>query len=407
MREFFNSGDDAALKGVSQKNALIKRGIVACMAARGGFTLADLAQELHVSIPTVTKLVGELVVEGIVADEGKVETAGGRRPNMFGLADSSVCFVGVDVGRDNMRFVVTDLKNNVMASAVDAEFVLADTASGREDICRRINGFIDGCGVSRDKLLGIGVCMAGRVNPQTGRSYMYFASAEEPFADVVAQATGLKVLLENDTRARCYAEYCAGIGQRVEDMLYLHLGRGVAIGIITGGRLYYGKSGFAGEFGHAPFFDNEIICACGKKGCLETEVSGAAVERKFAESVAGGANTVLKGRMAEGLPVRIDDIIEAARHDDTLSIELIGEAGTKIGRSVAFLINIFNPELVIIGGSMSHAGDYLMLPLKAATNKYSLGLVYNDTEFRVSHMGDDAGALGAAMLIRNEIIGLR
>ena len=85
---------------------------------------------------------------------------------------------------------------------------------------------------------------------------------------------------------------------------------------------------------------------------------------------------------------------------------MIEEAGEKIGKSIAFLINIFNPELVIIGGNMAYAGDYLMLPLKAATNKYSLNLVYKDTKFRLSQMGGDAGALGAAMLIRNQIIGL-
>mgnify|MGYP003623716151 FL=1 len=99
-------------------------------------------------------------------------------------------------------------------------------------------------------------------------------------------------------------------------------------------------------------------------------------------------------------------MINAAKNDDNLSIELIEEAGEKIGKSIAFLINIFNPELVIIGGNMSYAGDYLMLPLKSATNKYSLNLVYKDTKFRLSGMGWDAGAQGAAMLIRNQVIGL-
>ena len=115
-----------------------------------------------------------------------------------------------------------------------------------------------------------------------------------------------------------------------------------------------------------------------------------------------GVNTILRERYDSGGTIRIDDIIEAAKNDDNLSIELIEEAGEKIGKSIAFLINIFNPELVIIGGNMAYAGDYLMLPLKSATNN----LVYKDTKFRLSHMGGDAGALGAAMLIRNQVIGL-
>jgi predicted NBD/HSP70 family sugar kinase len=119
-----------------------------------------------------------------------------------------------------------------------------------------------------------------------------------------------------------------------------------------------------------------------------------------------GVNTILRDKWASGENIHIDDIISAAKNDDNLSIELIEEAGEKIGKSIAFLINIFNPELVIIGGNMAQAGDYLMLPLKSATNKYSMNLVYKDTQFRLSQMGSDAGALGASMLIRNKVIGL-
>lgn len=406
LKDFFNLQEDDAIKGISHKNILIKRNIIAYMALNGHSTLADLARELHVSVPTITKLVGELVDESIVVDNGKIETAGGRRPNIFGLANSSLYFAGVDIGRDDIRYVITDLKNNIIVSGKETGFVLSDTERSLDEICRCIVGFIEGCGIERSKILGMGVCIAGRVNPNTGRSYMYFTSLEESLRAILEERVGLRVLLENDTRARCYAEYFSGNTGTEKNMLYLHLGRGVAIGIITDGKLFYGKSGFAGEFGHTPFFNNEIICECGKKGCLETEVSGIAIEKKIVEEIKRGVNTILREKYNSGAIIRIDDIINAAKNDDTLSIELIEEVGEKAGRSIAFLINIFNPELVIIGGNLSYAGDYLMLPLKAATNKYSLNLVYKDTRFRLSHMDADAGALGVAMLIRNQVIGL-
>ena len=172
------------------------------------------------------------------------------------------------------------------------------------------------------------------------------------------------------------------------------------------GKLYYGKSGFAGEFGHIPFFDNEKICACGKKGCLETEVSGIAIEEKICSLIEKGVNTILREKYDRKEPIHIDDIIAAAKNDDNLSIELIEEAGEKIGKAVAFLINIFNPETVIVGGNMAAAGDYIMLPLKSSTNKYSLNLVYKDTKFRLSKLNENANAWGVAMLIRNQVIGL-
>lgn len=146
----------------------------------------------------------------------------------------------------------------------------------------------------RAKILGVGVSVSGRVNPTTGRSYRYFTSSEQSLRDMIEQRIGIRVLLENDTRARCYAEYTNSKSKDEMDVLYLHLGRGLAIGIVMNGKLYYGKSGFAGEFGHIPFFDNEIICSCGKKGCLETEVSGIAIEQKFGRLISQGVNTILR-----------------------------------------------------------------------------------------------------------------
>ncbi len=405
LMEFFNSHDTEG-KGISHKNNLIKRNIIAHMAVNGECTLAELTKELHISVPTITKLVQELVDEGIVNDLGKVETPGGRRPNVFGLTNSTIYFAGINVGRDNMSYVITDLQNNIIKEVKDDTFVLSDRTQCLEKICSNIENFINTCGIDRNKILGVGVCIVGRVNPEQGRSYKYFTSNEESLRDIIEKRIGIKVLLENDTRARCYAEYTCGKSKEESNVIYLHMGRGVAIGIVIDGKLYYGKNGFAGEFGHIPFFDNEKICTCGKKGCLETEVSGMAIEEKICDLIRSGVNTILRDKYDRGEPIHINDIINAARNDDNLSIELIEEAGEKVGKAVAFLINTFNPETVIVGGNLAAAGDYIMLPLKSATNKYSLNLVYKDTKFRLSKMSDNANAWGVAMLMRNRIIGL-
>lgn len=406
LTEFFNRHEDEVLKGISHKNSLIKRNIIAHMALNGECTLSELTRELHISVPTITKLVQELVDETIVCDLGKVETPGGRRPNVFGLANSAIYFAGVNVGRDNMSYLITDLQNNIIKQQFDTSFELLDRSQCLEKICANIERFIATCGIDRGKILGLGVGITGRVNPDTGRSYKYFTSSEQSLRDLLEHRIGIRVLLENDTRARCYAEYTCSKSKDDKNLLYLHLGRGVAIGIVTDGKLYYGKSGFAGEFGHIPFFDNEIICSCGKKGCLETEVSGIAIKEKIVRKIESGVNTILREKYDRQEPIHIDDIIAAAKNDDNLSIELIEEAGEKVGKAVAFLINTFNPETVIVGGNLAAAGDYIMLPLKSSTNKYSLNLVFKDTKFRLSKMTENANAWGVAMLIRNKIIGI-
>ena len=406
LAKYFNLDAEANLKGINHKNNIIKRNIIAYMAINGESTLSELTRELHISVPTMTKLVQELVDDSIVNDLGKVETPGGRRPNVFGLANSAIYFAGINVARDHMVYVITDLQNNIILEHTDNSFELVDRPQCLERICQNIENFIATSGVDREKILGVGVSIVGRVNPETGRSYKYFTSSEESLTDIISARIGIRVMLENDTRARCYAEYTTGKAKNESNVIYLHMGRGVAIGIVIDGKLYYGKNGFAGEFGHIPFFDNEIICACGKKGCLETEVSGIALENKIVALIERGVNTHLREMYDRGESIHINDIIAAARNDDNLAIELIEEAGEKVGKAVAFLINTFNPETVIVGGNLAMAGEYLMLPLKSATNKYSLNLVYKDTKFRVSKMSDGANAWGVAMLIRNKVIGL-
>ena len=406
LQEFFNRPEHDHAKGIVQKNNIIKRSIIAYMAVHGECTLAELARELHISIPTVTKLVEELVREKIINDRGKIETTGGRRPNVFGLANSAIYFAGVEISRDQMVMVITDLQNNLITTHRCADFALEDTEECLNHIRQATEKFLSTCGVDRSKLLGVGICIAGRVNPETGRSYKYFTANPQSLSEMIESFIGHPVLIENDTRAKCYGEYSKGCTGNEKNIIYLNLGRGVAIGIIVDGKIYYGRSGFAGEFGHTPFFENEIICDCGKKGCLETEVSGIAIENKMIAQIQRGRNTILMDKYNRTGKIHITDIIHAARNDDNLSIELIEEAGEKIGKSIAFLINIFNPEQVIIGGYLAGAGDYLMLPLKSAVNKFSLRLVYNDTLFRTTKLDDNIGALGAAMLIRNKIIGL-
>ena len=215
----------------------------------------------------------------------------------------------------------------------------------------------------------------------------------------------MHVTIDNDSRSMAYGEYINGVVNGEKNILFVNVSWGLGLGIFIDGKLYYGKSGFAGEFGHLNAFDNEILCHCGKKGCLETQASGSFIYRRFLEKVAEGNSSILEKRIKDGEAIIQEDILDAAMKEDMLAIELIEEVGNTLGKHIAGLINLFNPELVIIGGVVALTGDYLLLPIRSAVKKYSLNLVSKDTSIKLSKLGDKAGVVGACMLARSKMLG--
>lgn len=394
------------ISGTEYKNSILKKNILIYMAKFGEVTIADLARELNVSVPSVTKLVTELKEDGYLEDNGKIETSGGRRPNVFGLAADAFYFLGVDVRRRRIDIALLDFQGNIIEKKEGIPFVLENSMAAFEQICQEINSFIDESSLGKDKIIGVGVSLTGRVDSNDGYSYTYFNFNETPLTDLFEERLGIRAYIENDSRAMVYAERIFGVVKEEKNVLFLNLGRGIGVGEMFDGKLYYGKTGFAGELGHIPLLDNEIICHCGKKGCLETEASGIALEKMFIEHLAAGETSVLSEKWKSGEDILLYDIIEAANNDDVLSITLIANVAEKLGRGVGVLINLLNPDLVVVGGSLSLVGDYLMLPLKMAINKYSLSLVSKDTKFKMSKLGETASVIGVAMLVRAKILGV-
>ena len=221
---------------------------------------------------------------------------------------------------------------------------------------------------------------------------------------MIADKVGIRVFLENDSRAMAYGEFCSDLVNGERNVLFLNLDYGIGMGVLINGELYYGKSGYSGEVGHIPMYDNEIICHCGKKGCLETEASGWALVRMFRQKLAAGSSSMLTRNNRAPEDIQLHDIIEAANNDDMLAIELIAKVGENLGRGVALLMNIFNPELVILGGALAASQDHIRLPIKSAMKKYSLSLVSNDSKLKMSQLGESAGIIGACLLVRNKLL---
>ena len=264
--------------------------------------------------------------------------------------------------------------------------------------------FLQKVSVEKDKILNINVNLSGRVNPDLGYSYSIFNFDERPLTDVISEKVGgYRVSIDNDTRAMIYGEYMQGVVKGEKNIIFINVSWGLGMGIIIDGKIYKGKSGFSGEFGHNFGYENEIICHCGKKGCIETEVSGAALHRILLEHINNGENSIISNTKKNLEDLTLDDIIDAVNKEDLLCIELVEEIGVKLGRHVAGLINIFNPELVIIGGALSRTGDYLTQPITTAIRKYTLNLMNRDSVIVESKLKERAGIIGACMLSRSKL----
>lgn len=387
------------------KSAQTKKRIITHYIYSGSSTLTDLSKELDLSVPTVTKFVMEMCDEGFIIDYGKLETSGGRHPNLYGLNPESGYFVGVDIKKFAINIGMINFKGDMMEKKLNIPYQFDNTPEALDELCRIIASFIHHTKVEKEKVLNICVNISGRVNPESGYSFSIFNFSERPLADILSEKTGFKVCIDNDTRAMAYGEYMQGCVKGEKNIIFLNLSWGTGIGIIIDGKIYTGKSGFSGEFGHVSAFDNEIICRCGKKGCIETEISGSAFYRILMERIAKGESSILSKRVAniKNHPLTLDELIEAVNKEDLLCIEIVEEIGLKLGKQVAGLINLFNPEMVIIGGTLSLTEDYITQPLKTSVRKYSLNLVNKDSVIVTSKLKDKAGLIGACMLARSRM----
>ncbi len=388
--------------GGEGKNAAFKKDILKYFVANGNSTIQELSKETSLSVPTVSKAVTELLELGYVNEYGKQETSEGRRPILYGLNPDSGFFVGVEIkvgfvnlGLMNFRGDLVELDDNVPCR-------IDNTMESVDELCLLVKKFIDKSTVEKDRIQNIMFCISGRVNSASGYSHTLYNFSEQPLTRLLSDRLGYQVDIENDTRAFAYGEFMKGAVRGERNVLFINASWGLGLGIIIDGDLYRGKSGFAGEFGHTHMFDNDILCHCGKKGCLETEASGSALQRMVRQRIENGESSFLSKRTGDIFS--LDSIIDAVNDEDPLCIDVVEHVGLRLGESVANLINLFNPELVVIGGVLARTGDFLLQAVKASVRKYSLSIVNRDTRLCLSKLSERGGIIGTCLLARKNIL---
>ena len=326
------------------------------------------------------------------------------------LAMTSPIFIGVDVGGTSIRAA----RFNGHTHAPDPKAKHTTQASkGPEVVMQRIERTIrevappDLTGVA-----GVGIIAPGPLDPFTGTilSAPNIPGWENlPLKKVMEERLGRPVFLGNDANLAALAEWKFGVGRGHSDVLYLTISTGIGGGVISGGKLLLGARGLAAEVGHVLVVPDGPLCGCGQRGHLEAIASGPAIARLArARLKAGdGENSKIWDLVGDELNNVTGAVVgEAAQAGDEFARRLIAEAGTFIGRTVASLLHLYNPSIVICGGGVSMLGDVLLDPLRAAVRQYAMSDVYwRDCPIVPAELGDDAGLIGAGALVMEELGG--
>lgn len=385
---------------MADKNILYKRRILKQLYFASTLSCSDLSTHTKTSLPLITKMVNELIEENCIIETGYAPSTGGRRPLMYSIRPDLMYTVAVAMDQLFTRVVIMDMQKKQVTGIEKFELHLASDPRALDILVEKIDEHIRKSGIEKEKIAGIGIGMPGFVDAKKGINYSFLGSGNKSITQYMTEKAGVKTFIENDSSLIALAELTFGAARNKKSAMVVNLGWGIGLGLIINGELFRGHNGFAGEFSHIPLFLNNKLCSCGKSGCLETEASLLVVVEKAQEGIRNGRLTMLKQQqLTENFDRASQAVISAAEQGDKFAVELLSESGYSIGRGVAILIHLLNPETIILSGRGSSAGKIWQVPIQQALNEHCIPRLAGNTSIRISELGYNAEIIGAASLV--------
>lgn len=382
-----------------KKNITYRKDIIKQLYFHNSLSCTDISYKIGKSLPLTTKILSELIEEGYVHETGYANSTGGRRPQIYSLRSDFMYIVSVAMDQFVTRIAIMDMRNNPVIDIEKFELTLGNNPSSLSELTNKIVECIKQSGIDISKIIGIGVAMPGFVDVLKGINYSFLDAGDKSIESYISSRTNLPVFIDNDSRLIALAESSFSTLTNSKNAMVINIGWGVGLGLIVKGELFRGQNGFAGEFSHIPLFSNNKLCSCGKMGCLETEASLFAVIEKAKEGLKKGKLSHIKDLPEIHHEEACEIIIEAAKKGDKFAIEILSDAGYHIGRGLAVLIHLLNPEIIILSGRGSLAGKLWLAPIQQALNEHCIPRLASGTEIQVSQLGHRAELIGAAALV--------
>lgn len=376
--------------------ALNRSTVLAMIKTYGPIARAQIARRSGLSPATISTITAELIEQNLVFEKAAGDSSGGRRPILLALNPKGSLVVGIKLTETSATAALMDLeamvvtKRTLQLSGQSPDLVVKDLAS-------LVSALLKESCLEKQQLLGVGVGVAGIVDAGQGvlRQSPTLGWQDVHLADMLEDQVGVPVYLENDVNTLTITEKWFGAGQGVDNFLTVSIGRGVGMGIVINGQFYRGARGGAGEFGHIVVDPEGPQCECGKRGCLETFVGDPGLLRAASEAVQRGEI---------GQPIsNIEELVSLAASGNQGAQAVFARAGQVLGRAIANLINILNPQKILISGEGVRAGKWLLDPMCQAVEISVMPGLRQDTEIQIDPLGDDAWARGAAGLVLREL----
>jgi N-acetylglucosamine repressor len=364
----------------------------------------ELAKLTNLSSPTINKLLLELVELGIVQELGHGASIGGRRPTKYGINSNAKYIISIDIDCRTISMGVFNLQNEAVSDIITYFDNVKNKKQVFEGIFKRLDALLADLNYNANQFLGIGISIPGLIEAKTGETYSDLLIDDLSLVDAFRQRYQLPTFTENDSRVMALGEQAFGSALNKENALCINICDGIGLGMIVNGKIYDGKSGYAGEFGHINVVEDGLMCTCGKKGCLETVASGTALIQFAQKGIVGGKQSIISELVHGKLDdIHVSTIIEALENGDIFAIDLISQAGTYLGKAIAGLIHIFNPETIIIGGKVAGAKHFLLDPIQQSLNKYTIHRIKQDTEILTSSLEGKVKLLGGVAMVMNTL----
>jgi glucokinase-like ROK family protein len=312
--------------------------------------------------------------------------------------------LGIDVDCYQAKIAVFNNNNESITGIYTFPLPLDNNPETADRIFEYGSEVIEKSGIDPSKLIGIGISSPGLIDSRTGINYTYLFFGKKSICEILRTKFNRPVFIENDAKAAALAEYRFGLAKGKKDVLVILLDWGIGLGLLLDGKLYRGTSGFAGEFSHIPMVEDGLLCRCGKNGCLETIASGYSMVQLAKEGINSGKSTMLNS-LAENEQDKIDAkmIVDAAQNGDQFSINILSEVGFNLGKAIAILIQLYNPELIVLGGRIAEARQYITIPVQQSLNIYCMRQLCEHTSIVVSEMGQHLGIMGAVAVAMERV----